>query len=327
MKKEDLYKNIIHPNKLNVRLRSNVKSKYSKSFCIGQSREDKANGLYEIFELDSNIEKDRWHNLFDMAIGGDGSELRRIDTLHSSSLLALLFFCSVSKSNPIVIDKTKYTKCFFEVKSKVFHDSSDKDKPSNMDVVLYSPDEKKLLYLESKFSEYLSHGKAYASEKYEKFLNAFAKAYPSIKVSCKEKVGKNGENVNILEIERSEGRNSIYLAGIKQMVSHIIGIATNNPIRENNPDFLSIYQDNSLTIEFRTIIFNINDAEYDVYSSFYNAAVDAIISNKVLQIVLKTPEHKYLTDFEIGHVISYQEILKDNPKYCLPEKVKAFYGF
>ena len=196
-----------------------------------------------------------------------------------------------------------------------------------MDVVLYSPDAKKLLYLESKFSEYLSHGKAYASEKYYEFLTAFEKAYPKIKVSCKEKIHKNEERVNIIEIERSEGRNSIYLAGIKQMVSHIIGIATNNPIPENNHEFLSIYKDNSLTIEFRTVIFNVNDTEYGIYSKFYNDAVDAIKNNKILHTLFKTAEHKYLTDFEIGHVISYQEIIKDDPTYCLPEKVKEFYGF
>ena len=115
------------------------------------SKENHEKVLVDTFGIKN---KDLFHEKFNMAISGAGLENRRILTLHSSSLCALLFFYSCS-INPITIalnDNTTatFSKVFFEWRNKVL--TSD----SNIDVVLYSPDSNILLFLESKFSEYIT---------------------------------------------------------------------------------------------------------------------------------------------------------------------------
>lgn len=101
------------------------------------------------------------------ATSGDGQEARRIRTLHSSSLLCLLCFYGVSEERPLnlIVEgrQVRFTSSQFEVKNPVGTDETGKEHNSNMDVVLYGKDsqngKKVILFLESKFSEYLTWGK------------------------------------------------------------------------------------------------------------------------------------------------------------------------
>lgn len=315
MKVHEVYDKILKLDALNTRYRKNGKSEYSKSFNVGLTKESKAKGLKEIFGV--SLSDDRWNSLFKAAVSGDGYEWRRIDTCHSSSLLALLFFCGVSQKNPIIIEDVKYTQCFFEVKNKVFYDAPSTDKASNVDVALYSPEENKLLLLESKFTEYIAHGKVFVSNnKYSKFFCTLVKSFPSIKIDG-NKAGKNG-----FEILMAQGRNSKYLAGIKQMVSHIIGIAT-GATPDNLDEYLRIWNNNP-SIEFRTILFDVDSKEFNNYVSLYNGVVDAINDGKVLESALSSD--KYRRNFKIGRAISYQEVMEANKGYVLPANFKGFYG-
>ncbi len=94
-----------------------------------------------------------------MAVSGSGQEGRRITTLHSSSLCALLHFYNIEEEPllKLTLDTNKktrsvtFTQSFFEYQTPVFN------YPSNMDVVLLGKDdegEEVALFLESKFSEY-----------------------------------------------------------------------------------------------------------------------------------------------------------------------------
>ncbi|MDE7386447.1 MAG: hypothetical protein K2N28_04860, partial [Muribaculaceae bacterium] len=105
--------------------------------------------LKEIFGVTS----ENWKTLFQQAAYGSVGEINRILRLHSSALLALLCFHDVA-NKPIIIKHSdneveEYDECWFEVKNKVF------DNPSNIDIVLKSK-KGNLLFLESKFTEYLS---------------------------------------------------------------------------------------------------------------------------------------------------------------------------
>ena len=108
------------------------------SFCFinpevkYKERKDRVlNKLIEIFDICS----DSFKKKFEMAISGDGQEVKRISTLHSSSLAALLLLYSISKNNPLKCElegkKYEFNNCYFEVKTNVKDDHF-----SNMDVVL-----------------------------------------------------------------------------------------------------------------------------------------------------------------------------------------------
>ena len=147
--------------------RTHKESKWSMSFKSKEG-EDAFDTLQRIFDLSETSRK-----LFDAATSGDGNEKRRILTLHSSALLAFLCFNDVA-NHPISIDGTVYDEVMFEVKNDVIDASL--GKPSNIDVLLMGENRKKLLFLESKFTEYLTGGKVELSpERYEKFYNELFK--------------------------------------------------------------------------------------------------------------------------------------------------------
>ena len=171
--------------------------------------------LISIFDLDADMFKGK----FVQAINGSGHEWNEIRRLHSSSLAALLCFYNVSALNPLEssIDgrKVVFTESLFEIQNPV----PGSEHPSNMDVVLIGTDKnsgrKVTLYLESKFSEYLTYGendkistKVYQST-YEKIRETLA----SINVGFTEYDKKYSKLIF------TDKHHKHYLAGVKQMVS------------------------------------------------------------------------------------------------------------
>ena len=111
--------------------------------------------LAKIFKIANN---DLFKQKFGQSISGSGQELKRIATVHSSSLCALLFFYNVSEVNPYImeIEEEEYvfTYSCFEYQNKVIEGRN----PSNMDVVLVGTHKNTgmpvVFFVESKFSEY-----------------------------------------------------------------------------------------------------------------------------------------------------------------------------
>ena len=132
-------------------------TEWSMSFK-SQNGEDEFGTLERIFGI-----RESARGLFEAATSGDGNEKSRILTLHSSSLLAFLCFNDVA-NHPITIDDIVYDEVMFEVKNDVIDASL--GKPSNIDVLLMGDNRKKLLFLESKFTEHLSGGYVTLSNKY-----------------------------------------------------------------------------------------------------------------------------------------------------------------
>lgn len=178
--------------------------------------------LTDIFGLS---EKTIFGDKLKEACSGNGDEARKITTVHSSSLCALLFFYKVSESNPIILDinneKIKFTNVFFEFKNVCIEGRN----PSNIDILLVSKDTKTVLMLESKFAEYLSLSKAL------KISNAYwdiEKCPIGNRIYTQENIkkifGDNSFLKNDPNKEFSIKTNSYaYIDGIKQMISHFIG--------------------------------------------------------------------------------------------------------
>ena len=145
--------------------------------------------------------------------------LKKITTLHSSSLCALLFFFNVDNKKLVIpsLSEYEFTESFFEFKNKVIR------YPSNIDVVLLGKNiktgKKVILFLESKFSEYITGiGKIKASkiESYFKTDRYSAPIYESI---------DKEENFDF-DFNKKDGfyNSKKYNEGIKQMISHYYGI-------------------------------------------------------------------------------------------------------
>ena len=204
-----------------------LSSKYLKT-AKKLSKEEKeaiADQLILNFKID-NEEKDDFKNKLIAACSGSGGEGAKITTLHSSSLCALLFFYNVCETNPLIIDKLsgyKFVDSVFEFKNKVI------GFPSNIDVVLLghkesNENEKVILFLESKFSEYITGitkagskyeiGKSYFSNEYSKPIYDDESLWKKLKITIENKLS---DPYLISEKDK-------YIEGIKQMISHYVGV-------------------------------------------------------------------------------------------------------
>lgn len=173
-----------------------------------------------------SISDDIFDKKIEMVCSGSGDEIQKITALHSSSLCALLFFYNIENDHlKINIDgeNVVFSKSFFEWRNPVLGNDS------NIDVVLYSEKNNVVLFLESKFSEYLC-GKRKLEIPYKYFENDISKEiYRKIcneggLKSSFEKVliTRKGKKEEFFVLECAKGNN--YLEGIKQMISHYLGI-------------------------------------------------------------------------------------------------------
>ena len=165
--------------------------------------------------FDINKNKDTFAKKFQMACSGSGDELKKITTLHSSSLCALLFFFNVDNKKLVIksLSEYEFTESYFEFQNKVIRSHS------NIDVVLLGKNiktgKKVILFLESKFSEYITGtGKIEVSESYFK-----SDCYSAPIYNCIEKDKS-------FDFNKKDGfyNSKKYNEGIKQMISHYYGI-------------------------------------------------------------------------------------------------------
>lgn len=293
--------------------------------CSPQKRKEK---LWHIFGDDPNIPKP-FIDAFDNA--AHGFEKRRITQLNSSSLLALLCFWNVSKNNPILINGIKYTEVYFEVENEVFdHDSS-------VDILLVSHKESTWLYLESKFTEPLNPGnQLWLSEKYHNTYQHISD-YLNLEISKpeKRKHKKRGEEVVRDEFKITQNRKRYY-GGIKQMVSHIIGVlkgASDNARSE----YREVYKKGlPKSILIGTILydFTTTDAEefktpYKDYVPFYEECFSSqnvrILISKIKDCIEGICVNKEFSVSVLPTVLTYQDIFrKQNPNFLM-SNVSIFY--
>lgn len=251
-----------------------------------------------------------WKEKFNEATFGQGNEINRILTLHSSALLALLCFSHVSEENPLFIDGIRYNERWFEIKNKVFN------KPSSIDVVLKNTDGD-ILFIESKFTEYLDKEspniKIAYFDTYRKLLPLIPNrplqlVFPKIfKEDGVEMVG-----FTIQPTSKSKIYNQLYLSGIKQCISHLIGIA-NGPVEPEEKCWGGI---DVKKIRFATICYRIPSDQFNAYRSFYAKTIGQFNAPSIKNFFQNRVS-------VIGKILTYQEIFKKGT-FKLPREIRTF---
>ncbi len=258
-----------------------------------------------------NIEnKGLFYKKYNEAISGDGQEWARIATLHSSSLLALLCFYSVTKEYPLTINNYTFEESFFEVKTRVSETSK-----SNMDVVLRGYDEsrsKVVLFLECKFGEYLNTGK-YDNISKSTYENKY-KELSLFDVPIEGIVFKNDDNA-ISITPMNTRKFPIYCGGIKQILSHYIGVSNYLKQRENALEEHKRFKaDNEERVMLGEMLFDFPD-------NISNSKQKILNYRKVYQSLAERV-NKLQNNFMLKDIITYQEVFKS---YIREENIRKFY--
>lgn len=293
-------------------------TEWSMSFK-SQNGEDEFGTLKRIFGI-----RESARGLFEAATGGNGNEKQKILTLHSSSLLAFLCFNDIA-NHPITIDGIVYDEVMFEVKNDVIDASL--GKPSNIDVLLMGDNRKKLLFLESKFTEYLSGGKVTLSNKYRDLYIKLQKLNLPFNIKFINVLQESDNSHKEPDIKEgirlyTEEKTSEYLYGIKQAFSHLLGIATGPAKKQTkgNEDYTRSLLENADEIKFASIVFNCDNKKFDDYKLLYESVFEnSDVIKDTIKDVLKKRELKLTI---VPHLLQYQEVFQAN---FLHEKVREFY--
>lgn len=225
---------------------------------------------------------------FEEACGGSGNEALKILTLHSSSLCALLFFYDVKQHHLEIPLKVKgecktftFDDVYFEYQNKVINN------PSNIDVTLLGNDDRGkpvILFLESKFSEYYLYSGGVSSDiSCNYFDNDFSKlVYKDFFLGEAEYEKKASSKEGYFKLSK-KGK-SLYIDGLKQMVSHYVGVKNfmnkedliDRPENRGKEAVKSNYFDKNAIILLGTIVFDhiigdftIKKAEHPTYLESY----------------------------------------------------------
>ena len=240
---------------------------------------------------------------FNQAINGAGQEWRELNVFHSSSLLALLCFYNVSNDNPLSVKiegKTcKFTTSEFEVSNTIGKNISGKNYSSHIDVKLTGECEGKSvsLYLESKFSEYVNQRGKTSFSYTDDYNNIYSKLQGKIDdldiiIGCDE----------ITLVQTNNKRLARYWQGIKQMISHYLGM-------KNCKDKSELIYLGEILYDFRPYIPNDFFGDYE---DIHKQLVDA------LELIEIEPQ-----SFKVGkNILTYQGVFKN---YNLDERVRELY--
>lgn len=288
-------------------------------------------GFTKLFSLTANDVAYR------IATEGIGKEKDKVNSVLSSALLPLLVFNplfsypneEVSKSISIRLPGEeklrKFNNCFFEIRNTVI------GLPSCVDVVLTCKEGglTTLLFLESKFIEYLEDLKDHKE---------YGKSYNSLYL--KDGI-KNALDSGCLNIESSldsekmklSSKQKSYIEGIKQTISHLIGIVKGPSCSKEGfyPEtyaefYRRFYHSEDVEFIYGTILYQTPTKEYSDYRDLYRK----IIGDNGTQIVSAINEWNKSSNKTIKilpDVLTYQQVfgLLEN-KGFLPSIVKKFYG-
>lgn len=302
------------------------KGRISESSLSITSGNDIALSLFNTFELGKGSEFETFKRAYNMAVTGDGDEESKILTIHSSSLLALLCFFSVSPKCPLTLGEDTYTEVMFEVKNVVI--KTDQRKPSNVDVLLVSKTEdgrvRKLLFLESKFTEYITHDHVELAPKYHEYYNILKEGLPNLKFSIGnyDVHHKDGSVSTVFGLTSDERQ---YLGGIKQAFSHLLGIST-KPVKDENINRKAYaeYYEQAEEVEFATIAHDWNQSEFGRYSDLYSDTFKKENMSIIREALKKIARnHRIIDRLQIRpNILPYKEVFKD---FCLPGIIRKVY--
>ena len=280
--------------------------------------------LAKIFKIANS---DLFKQKFSQSISGSGQELKRIATVHSSSLCTLLFFYNVSEVNPYImeIEEEEYvfTYSCFEYQNKVIEGRN----PSNMDVVLVGTHKNTgmpvVFFVESKFSEYYERTGKQLEVAAEYLSNKYSE--PIYRSNClwdmKLHIVEQPGNTNFVLISDDV----CYVEGIKQMISHYVGVRNfcDNPVK--NDKVIANAISNGARILLGEILFTKGIGQlpigngknsFDSYQEKYHLLAKAM--NNQLLIDGKSNQITVLSD-----ILSYSQFQSSS---CIKEEqIKRFY--
>ena len=197
------------------------------------------------------------------------------------------------------------------MKNPVGTDETGKEHNSNMDVVLYGKDsqngKKVILFLESKFSEYLTWGK------YSGISNhVYRKIYAQLSHNgVLERMGliyeENPDNRAYSDLASIKGNTLHYAGGVKQMVSHFLGVK-NTAAGKQFEDY---------DIYLGEILFKFPDSFEDANIKFKDYIQ---LYNTLAEGLNQLSEDKFKVQ---SQCLTYQDVFKD---YDLEESVRSFYS-
>lgn len=286
---------------------------------------------------------------FRIVTEGQGEELRKINSLRSSSLLSLLCFGRLfaypheNKGTDSLVIKIegkdiKFTNSLFEVRNQVIR------LPSCVDVVLQSEDEKILLFLESKFTEYVKRNSGYGVKKgYGKLYNS-----PAIQEMLKHNDLIWDSNQLIISLRRKGGdkaevdldvQTDKYFEGVKQSISHLIGLVRGpqNFKKGFYPnEYYKMYSQwfrNAEKIVYGTIMFDCSKIgakeELDDYIQFYKSTVGKFAPQIIDDIrrLWPKPNLDIMPQITVlQEPLTYQSLFRSpQNKVLLTQKVRDFY--
>ncbi|MBD5290077.1 MAG: hypothetical protein HDS26_05255 [Bacteroides sp.] len=271
--------------------------------------------------------KDAFNASFRDVTEGVGGEISKINSVVSSALLPLLVFYKLylpKKGNTITLniasETITFNRAFFEVRNKVV------GFPSCVDVALVSQDAQKrctILFLESKLTEMFED-------------TTDCKEYGSSYKPLYEKKGiKRALNENGITIDDSVSNLVLhsdpqYLEGIKQTISHLIGLVKGPQEDVDQSAYIDVYK-NAHRLIYSPILYDVSTildnqaSEYTNFSRLYSKVIGDH-GNAILEDIREwcnTTNNKVI---EINpKPITYQDLAQQNPRW-LDERVAKYYS-
>lgn len=274
--------------------------------------------------------KDAFNAAFRDVTEGEGNEITKINSVISSALLPLLVFYKLyhpKKGKVLTLkiegEKIRFDRAFFEVRNQVIN------RPSSIDVALVSENEKTILFLESKLTE-MFEGTIDHKEYGSSYKPLYEKS--GIKKALEENEIIIGDNVSNLSLSSTEPQ---YLEGIKQTISHLIGLVRGPVNAKDQEEYASAYKKAKRFIysPIRYDTSGVLKEQSDESSRFAALYSKVVGSNRseILKDIQEWTKKKWprtncdkMIDIR-STMLTYQELIKENPNWLDP-KVKLFYG-
>ena len=297
---------------------------YTGKFKI--SSEDKLPFFNKIFK--TNIS----HSQYDVVSNGEGNEKEKIDSVYSSSLQSLLVFHNVSKTNKLKIGEYSFDKVLFEYRNTAIKSN----RPSSVDVVLIDSDNKAIAFIESKFLEILRDstenkkeviGISYYSSKdphgYNRSLNLDEEDFNKMKISYPDQGpyldSVRGKSQLTQSIDKLDERNYVYADGIKQILSHMIGIRS---FKNNESEYVDDPIINHLAFD-KFIYIELFNSFPGLDESIKGTKIDDFINHcSVVKEVIMKKNKNLIDDFMI---LSYQDLFANNRDFNLSDVVARYF--
>ena len=229
-----------------------------------------------------------------------------------------MFFYNVSEEKPLILeyDKTKFkfTDVLFEFKNTVIEGRS----PSNVDIVLLGKNKNDnksvMLFLESKFLEYCGDVKEEIKIAKSYSVDNLGKQIYNEK-NIREIFNNNIDSVKINDIY-IKLKKECYIEGIKQMISHYIGIS--NLLTNKNMQKLYVF------LVGKSMFDNTEIYLGEILFDFHNMNIDDKEDDKKdLKNGLKEEFEKYFDNYS-GKYENLVEVLKGIEKKKDGNKINLF---